>query len=407
MSSVAKILQFETFMIDLVARHIESGRWVRVVASVGTIEAVEPAGGPEGVGPEDDWVAPAFVDIQNNGRRGVSFSDETLTVEQVAAIARAQGALGVSRFCPTLITASHAAFLHGVRTIREACERFPDVAGAVAGIHLEGPWISGEDGYRGAHPLEHVRDPDWAEFEAWQEAGGGRIALVTLAPERRGAIECIGHLRAAGVVVAIGHTAADGPTLDAAAAAGASLSTHLGNGIAATLPRHPNPIWQQAADDRLAASLIADDHHLDPAVLRVLARAKGADRLILVSDASPLADARPGRYGAWEVLESGKIVVAGTPYLAGASQGLEVGVSNLIQHGGMTLRQAIDAATVHPAALLGLPRPRVEVGAPADCVVGRFLVGKGAGVARRRFRLGSTYIQGALQTHPNTNQENR
>jgi N-acetylglucosamine-6-phosphate deacetylase len=384
-------------MMEVIARHHETGRWVRGKVAGGIFSSVEPAEGPEDLSAEDDWIAPAFVDIQNNGRWGISFSDPTLTVDQVAAIARAQGALGTARFCPTLITASQDALLHGVRTIAAACERFPDVARAVLGIHLEGPCISDLEGYRGAHPVEHVRDPDWDEFEALQEAGGGRIVLVTLAPERRGGIEFIRRLRTVGVVVALGHTSADGPTLAAAAEAGATISTHLGNGIAAMLPRHPNPIWHQAADDRLAASLIADDHHLDPATLRVLARAKGADRLVLVSDASPLADAPPGLYGPLEVLASGKIVVAGTPYLAGANQGLAVGVSNLILHGGLTLRQSLAAATSNPAALLGRASPRIAAGVAADFLLGRFLGMNLPSVSGRLFHLRATFLVGRPQ----------
>jgi N-acetylglucosamine-6-phosphate deacetylase len=202
------------------------------------------------------------------------------------------------------------------------------------------------------------------------------------------------------VVVALGHTAADGPTLAAAAEAGATLSTHLGNGIAATLARHPNPIWHQAADDRLAASLIADDHHLDPATLRVLARAKGPERLVLVSDASPLADAPRGRYGPWEVLPSGKIVVAGTPYLAGANQGLEVGVSNLILHGGLTLRQGLAAAAANPATLLGRAAPRIAAGEVADFLLGRFLGINLPSGSARSFQLRATFLRGRSQeTH--------
>src|SRR6185437_16823280 len=113
--------------------------------------------------------------------------------------------------------------------------------------------------------------------------------------------------------------------------AGATLSTHLGNGIASPLARHPNPIWDQAADDGLMASLIADGHHLGPSILKALVRAKTPDRVILVGDASPLAGLPPGRYGEWEVDPSGKIVVAGTPYLAGSNQGIEVGVNTLIR----------------------------------------------------------------------------
>ncbi len=197
---------------------------------------------------------------------------------------------------------------------------------------------------------------------------------MTLAPERPGALAFIRQAVAQGVVIALGHTAADPETLRAAAEAGATLSTHLGNGIAATLPRHPNAIWQQAADDRLFASLIADGHHLDPATLRVLVRAKTAERVILVSDASPLAGLPPGRYGDWAVDPSGKIVVAGTPYLAGSNQGLDVGLTNILA-AGLSLPEALATVTTHPARLLGKPVPRIAPGEPANLV--RFVLNDG------------------------------
>ena len=149
------------------------------------------------------------------------------------------------------------------------------------------------------------------------------------------------------------------------------LSTHLGNGIASELPRHPNPIWEQAASPVLLASFIADGHHLDPATLRVLARAKGPAQTILVSDASPLAGLPPGVYGEWAVDPSGKIVVAGTPYLAGSNQGLEVGLRNLLAAPGWTLEQAIADRHGNPARLLGRPVPRLAPGEPADLVIFR------------------------------------
>lgn len=372
------------------ARHHRTGAWIEVAIEGGRISSVDPAPGPAGTDERDDWVAPAFWDIQTNGRWGVSFSDPTAAVDQVAAIVRAQAGLGTARLCPTLITAPHAAMLHGVRTIARACEADPDVAARVLGIHLEGPWISGVDGYRGAHPLDSVRDPDWAAFLGLREASGGRIAIVTLAPERPGAIDFIRRAVALGVVVALGHTAADGPTLDAAVAAGATLSTHLGNGIASPLARHPNPIWDQAAHDGLQASLIADGHHLGGSILRTLVRAKTPDRLILVSDASPLAGLPPGRYGEWEVDPTGKIVVAGTPYLAGSNQGIETGVANLIRQGGLSLAEALDAATENPARLLGRPIPSIEPGQPADLI--RFRAGDGK--SEPNFRLVSTCVDG-------------
>ena len=367
----------------MIARHYESGCWMEVVLEGGKIASATPIDGPSEFRDSDDWVAPAFWDLQINGRWGVSFSDPTLTVDQVAAIVRAQAGLGTARLCPTLITAPRAHMLHGVRTIAEACDRFPDVGRMVLGIHLEGPSISEVDGYRGAHPLEAVRGPDWDEFRELQEASGGRVLLITLAPERPGAIDFIRRAKAEGIVIALGHTAADCPTIRVAVEAGATLSTHLGNGIASTLPRHPNPIWDQAAEDELYASLIADGHHLGPSILKALVRAKTPDRIILVSDASPLAGLAPGRYGAWEVDPSGKIVVAGTPYLAGSNQGIETGINNLVRIVGLSLHEAIDSATRRPAWVLicppqwfRFPAPVIEPGCEANLIRFRLDTGK-------------------------------
>ncbi len=233
----------------LVARNYASSSWVELELRGGHIEAIGPADGPDLVEPTDLWVAPAFWDIQMNGHGGRSFSSPELTVEQVQEIVHYQGKLGTARLCPTLITAPVDHMVHGLRTIAAACDLDPEVARRVVGIHVEGPFISEQDGYRGAHPADAIRDPSWALFEEFQRAAGGRIAIVTLAPERNGAIEFIRRARDAGIVVALGHTAADGSVIRKAVAAGAKLSTHLGNGIAGMLPRHPNPIWEQAAVD--------------------------------------------------------------------------------------------------------------------------------------------------------------
>jgi len=354
-----------------VARDCRNSYWIELDLADGLLGVVRTIDGPTEVDPADDWVAPAFWDIQVNGRGGHSFSSPDLTVEQAAAIVREQEVLGTARLCPTLITAPIEHLLHGLRTIAAACDSFPDVAARVIGIHLEGPFISELDGYRGAHPSSAIRDPDWELFQELQQASGHRIVLMTLAPERTGSIEFIRLATSGRVVIALGHTAAAGPSIRAAVAAGARLSTHLGNGIASPLPRHPNPIWDQAGLDELWASFIADGHHLDPATLRVLARAKGPARTILVSDASPLAGLPPGVYGEWAVEPSGKIVVAGTPYLAGSNQGLEAGLGNLLEASGWTIEQAVAAVTSNPARLLGRPEPCLGPGQPASFVIFR------------------------------------
>ena len=351
------------------ARNWDGGGWIEIEASDRVISRVDPIEAPASTGPDDLVVAPAFWDIQTNGRWGYSFSSPDLTAEQAASIIRAQRGLGVASVCPTLITAPVEHTLHGLRTIAQACDANPDVGRMVVGIHLEGPFLSHQPGYKGTHPGTAMRDPDWALFERFQEASGGRIVLMTLAPERPGSPEFIREAVAAGVAIALGHTAADRDQIRAAVDAGATLSTHLGNGIAAELPRHPNPIWLQAAEDRLYASLIADGHHLSPEVLRVLARAKGWNRLILVSDAGWLAGLPPRNYGAWDVDPSGKIVLAGTPYLAGSTQGLETGLRILDGVEPSFPRPLLDSVTINPARLLNRPEPRIAVGEPADLVL--------------------------------------
>ncbi|QDV32422.1 N-acetylglucosamine-6-phosphate deacetylase [Tautonia plasticadhaerens] len=371
----------------IVARLVGDGRWRRVAFDGPTIASVEEIDDSTAVSEGDDWIAPAFWDIQTNGRLGVSFSDPTLTAEQVREIVLAQDEIGSARICPTLITAPADDMRHGVATIAAACEADPGVAHRVVGIHLEGPFLSPDDGYRGAHPIEAIRDPDWDLFRSLQDASGGRVVLLTLAPERPGAIELIEKVSHSGVVVAIGHSAADPETIRRAVDAGARLSTHLGNGIVASLPRHPNPIWTQAACDGLTASLIADGHHLDDDVLRVLVRAKTPDRVVLVSDASPLAGLPPGAYGRWAVEPSGRVVVAGTPYLAGANRALTEGVDRLIRAVGLPPAEAIACASIHPARLLGKPGPTIAPGRPADLI--RFRLGAGG-----RFELVETLVFG-------------
>ena len=355
-------------MAELTARHFLTRDWIQISVRDRLIAEVSHSNDR---GTSDLFVAPGFWDIQTNGRWGISFSSPDLTADQVAAIVRAQASLGTARLCPTLITAPFESFQHGLRAIAAACEADPDVAAMVTGIHLEGPYISPVDGYRGAHPYEAVREPDWDEFQRFQEASGGRVILMTLAPEHSGAIEFIRKAVDSGVTIALGHTSADGPTLRAAADAGASLSTHLGNGIASPLPRHPNPIWEQAAIDGLSASFIADGHHIDGPTLKVLVRAKTPARVVLVSDASPLAGLPPGTYGPWEVHPSGKILVAGTHYLAGSNQSLETGINMLMHATGLPFAECAASLTTQPARLLHRDAPRIEPGGPANFVLFR------------------------------------
>jgi N-acetylglucosamine-6-phosphate deacetylase len=354
------------------ARHYATGGPVEVLCDRGLIASL----GPPTQTPADfkaGWVAPALFDLQINGCSGLSFNSEKLTTDGVRQVVGVCRQHGIGSFCPTLITSAFAALAHGLRTICRARESDPELAWAIPALHLEGPYLSPEDGPRGAHPREHIRPPDWNEFCRLQEAAEGLIRLVTLAPEQDGALRFIEQAVASGVVVALGHTAAGGPRIRAAIAAGARLSTHLGNGSHALLPRHDNYIWEQLAADELWASLICDGHHLPPAVVRCMVRVKTPARTILTCDASSLAGLPPGSYQEWgqtlQIQADGKIVVAGTSYLAGSGAFTDTCVGNTIRFAGVSLADAVDMAGARPRQLLGLPPRRLEVGQPADLVL--------------------------------------
>ncbi|WP_437277544.1 amidohydrolase family protein [Sorangium sp. So ce375] len=355
------------------AKHYRTGEPLDLVCERGAIQRLDPAGA-EPADCEADWVAPAFCDMQINGCEGISFNSPQLTRAQVHHVVDTCQRHGVAQLCPTLVTSSFDALMHGLRTLRAACDEDRDVSRAIAGIHLEGPYISPDDGPRGAHPRQHVRPPSWEEFQRFQdEAARGMIKMVTLAPETEGALPFIEKLAKAGVVVAIGHTAASASCIRDAIRAGARMSTHLGNGSHAMLPRHDNYLWEQLAADELSASIIADGHHLPIPVMRSILRVKTPARLIVTCDACPLAGLPPGKYREWdqefEILPAGKIVVLGTSFLAGSWAFTDLCVRNLLQLGETSLPDTIDLASNRPRALLGLPPRRMEVGEPAELIL--------------------------------------
>lgn len=305
------------------------------------------------------WIAPALFDLQINGCHGISFNSESLSEDGIRKVVEVCRSHGVGQFLPTLVTNSFEALRHGFQTLRRACETDPLVGRTIPGFHLEGPYLSPEDGPRGAHPRAHIRRPDGNEFERLQEAAGENIRLVTLSPEYDESLALIERLARRGITVAIGHTAAGPQRIREAVAAGAKISTHLGNGSHAMLPRHTNYLWEQLAADGLWASFIPDGHHLPPSFVKCLLRCKTLERCIITCDASTLAGCPPGRYSQWEseleVLPSGRVVVPGTPFLAGSGMFTDQCVAQLLRMTDLTLAQAIDLATSQPRKLLGLP----------------------------------------------------
>jgi len=357
-------------------RHFATGNLCEFALSDGRIEAVHPLS-EDAASDGEIWVAPGLLDLQVNGYAGHDFLSGKATPDEVHAVALAVSRFGVTAFCPTVTTNSFHVMARSLEAINQACLSCEVAAQRILGVHLEGPYLSPEDGPRGAHPPDHVRPPDWDEFARFQAAAGGRICLVTMAPEIPGALDFIRRATAAGVRVALGHHAASPEQIDAAINAGAVLSTHLGNGTHSQMDRHHNCLWQQLADDRLMASIIADGHHLPPAMLKVFCRAKEPSRLILVSDLLSVAGLPPGLYRSMgmeiELCFDGFVRLVGTPYLGGSTAGLDQAVGMMMTSTGVSFHQAVMMASVNPARLMGEASQRgtLQVGARADLALFR------------------------------------
>jgi N-acetylglucosamine-6-phosphate deacetylase len=312
-------------------------------------------------------IAPAWIDLQVNGFAGVDYNDPSAPQDEIGRSIRTLFSTGVARFYPTVITGAPQAMEAALRNLSCAKEALPEGA-AIEGFHVEGPHISPEDGPRGAHPRSWVRKPDLDEFRRWQEATQNRVRIVTLSPEWPGAAAYIEQIVAEGVVASIGHTQATAAQIADAVSAGATLSTHLGNGAHAVLPRF-NYIWEQLAEDRLMAGFIVDGIHLPRTFLRAAVRAKGIERSVLVTDAVAPAGCAPGRYRlgelAVELTPDGRVILAGQQRLAGSALRMDRAIGNLIRLAHVSLGDAVRLATVN-AAKAGRVSGRQQGLAPGD-----------------------------------------
>lgn len=320
----------------------------------GTIQAVDELIAP----PElEEFIAPGFIDVQVNGFAGVDYNDPSVSYEAIADSIRTMFRTGVTRFFPTIITSSEQRITGALRNLARAKAEFirngwPE-GHAIEAFHVEGPYISPEAGPRGAHPLQHIRPPDTEEFKRWQEAAEGNIRLVTVSPEWEQTPAYVAQLVRSGVVASIGHTKATTEQIQAAVAAGATMSTHLGNAAHAKLPKTQNYIWDQLAEDRLTASFILDGIHIPGNFFRVALRAKGAERAVLVTDAVMPAMCAPGPYQlgdvAVELRRDGSVVLRGEDRLAGSALRMDAAIGNSVRFGRISLREALAMVTVNPA----------------------------------------------------------
>ena len=315
-----------------------------------------------------------LADWQVNGFQGVDFNHPELTAEQVRTVSESLAAEGVWYYMPTLITNDVDMLEHFITVISQAARQLDSQTAGdtgdgircarIVGLHIEGPFISPHDGARGAHPQQYVRPPDVRLPERWQELAGGMIRLMTLSPEWPDSDRMIRRACELGIRVAIGHTLATTEQITAAVTCGATLSTHLGNGLPTLLPRHPNPVWDQLAQPQLWASAIADGFHLPRSVFDVFRQVKG-ERLFLVSDCTKFAGMPPGQYtspigGEVVLTAEGRLHLADNgQLLAGSALSLRQIVEKTVQNGWLTFEQAWEMAAVHPWRFLG-EEPPVE-----------------------------------------------
>lgn len=324
---------------------------------------------------DNSIIAPGLIDLQINGYKGFDFNEGKLSSEEWHQVTQELFAVGVTTYFPTVITNSFERLSKILEThVNNIPNEFLE-NGIVGGFHLEGPYISPEDGPRGAHERKFVRPPDWEEFLKLQEKAQGSIKIVTISAEWPSSISFIKKAVNSGVIVALGHTAANTKQIREAVSAGATMSTHLGNGAHISLPRHPNYIWDQLAEEDLWTTIIADGHHLPENVIKVINKVKN-ERMILVSDSVKLAGMEPGNYsttvgGEVTLTEEYRLYLKGdSRLLAGSAQNLLQGIQNLNRLKICDLSEAWNKASIYPAKVMNLPQAKgLTEGAPADVVI--------------------------------------
>ena len=309
---------------------------------------------------------PGFVDLQVNGAMGADFSSPELTGDKFAEACNFLLERGTAAFLPTLVTCPLPVYRRNLALIANAIES-AEFRGRLPGIHLEGPFISSEPGFVGAHDGRHVRPPDPSLLRRMQEWARGNVRMLTLAAELPGAEELAHCAAELGMVVSVGHSAYSEEDLARLAGAGAGALTHLGNGLANELHRHHNPIWAGLANDGLSAMIIADGHHLPPSLLKVILRAKGVDATVVTSDLSPLAGLPAGEYHYWGsrvVLEpSGRVYNPQRDCLAGAGMDMLPAMNHLASLGFLTEADMQALGFYNPLRLLGMDADDLKGGA--------------------------------------------
>lgn len=341
--------------------------WVAVedqrITGVGTGEP--PTGADETVDVTGGWVVPGFVDIHCHGGAGESFGSEQ--PEGIAAAVELHRRHGTTTVLASLVSEPIPKLVRQVSVLAELAQD-----GLVAGIHLEGPFIAAAR--CGAHDPAVLRDPVQEDVRTLLDAGRGHVRMCTLAPELDGAVEAVRLLVDHGAVAAVGHTDATADQVLPAVDAGATVATHLFNGMRPLHHREPGPIGVLLDDERVTVELICDLVHLHPTVLRLAARHAGTGRTVLVTDAMSATGMGDGDYVLGELavtVQDGVARLTEGGSLAGSTLTMDVAFRNLVHACGLTVPEAVVATATRPAALLGLSEVTgaIRTGLTADLVV--------------------------------------
>lgn len=304
---------------------------------------------------------PGFVDLQVNGFRGVDFSSPDLTGDAFVCACRELRSAGTAAFLPTLLTSPIEVYERNLPLMAELMERSENGLNAL-GFHLEGPFISSEQGARGVHNPSWVVKPDNALFDHLQHLSRGMIRMMTIAAETEGASELTRHAVSQGTVVSLGHQLASEREMKLLKEAGAISLTHFGNGIPMSIHRHRNPLWAGLAMEELTAMIITDGHHLPESIIRVILGMKGVDKTVVVSDSSPLAGLEPGTYtwmGADVILEKdGYLHQAQGPYLAGSSSTMLQCMNYLASLRLLDFEDLMQIGFYNPLRIIGADPPK-------------------------------------------------
>jgi N-acetylglucosamine-6-phosphate deacetylase len=308
---------------------------------------------------------PGFVDLQVNGFGGADFSSPELTEEQIIDVCGALAREGTAAFLPTLLSGSRELYERNLPLLARIMERH-EAGRRMPGLHLEGPFLSPEEGARGVHDPQFIRLPDIGFFDELYELARGRIRVLTIAAELPGADRLARHASEMGVSVSLGHQLAGTDDMARLRDAGAVLLTHVGNGIPLNIHRHHNPLWAALAADELAIMLITDGHHLPAALTKVILRCREPENLIVVSDSSPVAGLAPGRHrwGSVQAIleENGYLHEEDGPYLAGSSATMLDCMNHLASFGLLSSEELLKAGYFNPLRILGEEEPQYGEG---------------------------------------------